>query len=258
MLDLKQIESFYPENLRPFKKNLLREYLQYKILEAIFVSPFAGALCFMGGTAIRIIHSNSRFSEDLDFDNRSLDKAGFEKLTEHIRKRLTREGYEAEVKNVLKTAFHSSIRIPEILFKNGISGHKEEKLIIQVDTEPQQFSYTPESVLINKFDVFIRAHVVPVDILLAQKITCLFTRKRLLGRDFYDIIFLSAKTKSNLDYIKEKTGLSSGEKLKKQILLKCKGLDFKQLVRDVSPFLMNKGDAKRILSFPEYIQTIEL
>ena len=29
MLDIKQIESFYPEPLRAFKKNLLREYLQF-------------------------------------------------------------------------------------------------------------------------------------------------------------------------------------------------------------------------------------
>ena len=29
MLDIKQIESFYPEPLRAFKKKLLREYLQF-------------------------------------------------------------------------------------------------------------------------------------------------------------------------------------------------------------------------------------
>ena len=42
MLDLKQIESFYPEYLRSFKRNLLREYLQYKILEAIFYFRVGG------------------------------------------------------------------------------------------------------------------------------------------------------------------------------------------------------------------------
>ncbi len=256
MLELKQIETFYPENLRPFKKNLLREYLQYKILEVVFSSPFANTLSFMGGTAIRIIHSNNRFSEDLDFDNRSLDQSGFERLTGLIQKRLSREGYTVEVKNVLRTGFHSSIRIPGILLKNNISGHKEEKLTIQVDSEPQHFSYIPENILINKFDVFIRAHVVPVDILLAQKITCLFTRKRPLGRDFYDIIFLMAKTKPNLEYIRDKTGLATEEKLKKQILLICKGIDFKQVSRDVTPFLMNKNDAEKILAFPEYIRTV--
>ena len=69
MLDLKQIESFFPENLKPFKRNLLREYLQYKILESVFDSRFGSRLSFMGGTATHIIHSNNRFSEDLDFDN---------------------------------------------------------------------------------------------------------------------------------------------------------------------------------------------
>ena len=256
MLDIRQIESFYPENLRPFKRNLLREYLQYKILEVIFASPYAKALSFMGGTAIRIVHSSGRFSEDLDFDNRSVDKDGLELLTNLIHQRLSREGYEAEVKNTLGGAFRSSIRIPGILFINGLSRHRDERLTIQVDTEPQQFNYTPESVLINKFDVFVRVHVVPVDILLAQKFTCLFTRKRPLGRDFYDIIFLMAKTKPNFDYLKEKTGLPTGKKLQRQILLKCKELDFKQLVRDVSPFLMNREDAEKILSFPEYIRTV--
>jgi len=67
MLDLKQIESFYPEYLRAFKRNLLREYLQYKILEVIFDSRFGEKLSFMDGTAIHIIHQNTRFSEDLGF-----------------------------------------------------------------------------------------------------------------------------------------------------------------------------------------------
>jgi predicted nucleotidyltransferase component of viral defense system len=61
MLDLKQIEVFYPEFLRSFKRNLLREYLQYKILEKIFDSEFGEALSLMGGTAIHMIYGNKRF-----------------------------------------------------------------------------------------------------------------------------------------------------------------------------------------------------
>ena len=76
MLDIEQIQSFYPQHIRPFKKNLLREYLQYKILEAIFESPLAEKLTFMGGTCIHIIHGSPRFSEDLDFDNSDIDRQG--------------------------------------------------------------------------------------------------------------------------------------------------------------------------------------
>ena len=62
MLSLKEIKTFYPESLRPFERFILREYLQYKILEIIFESPFANKLAFLGGTCLRIIYDNSRFS----------------------------------------------------------------------------------------------------------------------------------------------------------------------------------------------------
>jgi predicted nucleotidyltransferase component of viral defense system len=88
MLELSQIESFYPEPQRVFKKNILREYLQYKILDIIYDSQYAARLAFMGGTAIRIIHGSTRFSEDLDFDNFSLTKEEFEKIIELVQKRL--------------------------------------------------------------------------------------------------------------------------------------------------------------------------
>ena len=67
MLELNEIKRFYPESLHSFDSFLLKEYLQYKILEIIFSGQFANKLCFIGGTNLRIIHENQRFSEDLDF-----------------------------------------------------------------------------------------------------------------------------------------------------------------------------------------------
>jgi Domain of unknown function (DUF1814). len=40
----------------------------------------------MGGTSLRIIYNNSRFSEDLDFDNFSLTQAEFTLLSEKLKK----------------------------------------------------------------------------------------------------------------------------------------------------------------------------
>ena len=254
MLDIKQIESFYPELLRAFKKNLLREYLQYKILEIIFDSEFGNKLSFMGGTAIRIIHSNTRFSEDLDFDNLGIDKKDFEKLTELIQRKLKLEGYLIEIKNTFRSAYRSYIRIPHILYESGISGYKQEKLLVQVDTEPQEFTYNPDKVIINKFDIFLKINVVPVDILLSQKIYAIFKRKRVMGRDFYDVIFLLAKTKPNLDYLRLKLEITDENDLKNKLLWRCKEFDFKKLSQEVTPFLFTSGEAKKILLFKEYIQ----
>ncbi len=253
MLDIKQIESFYPEHLRSFKKNLLREYLQYKILEIVFDSMLGEKLSFMGGTAARIVHGNTRFSEDLDFDNLGLNISEFEQLSGLVRKRLQLEGYKAETKNVFKGAYRCYIRISDILFENGISRHKDEKLLIQIDTEPQRYVYSPEKVIINKFDVFLRINVVPADLLLAQKIYAIFNRKRAMGRDFYDAVFLLGKTKPDLGYLQSKLKIKDMADLKVRLLTICSKLDFKALARDVEEFLFNPNDAKKVLFFYDYI-----
>lgn len=258
MLDIKQIESFYPEYLRPFKRNLLREYLQYKILEFIYDSKFAEKLFFMGGTATHIIHQNNRFSEDLDFDNSGLKKNDFEQLAKLIQKRLQLEGYPVETKNVFKGAYRSYLRIPNILFENALSNHKEEKMLIQIDAEPQGFNYHPDKIILNKFDVFLRINVVPSDILLAQKIYAIFKRKRPMGRDFYDAIFLFAKTKPNLDYLKLKLKVRDRVDLKNKLLSRCKKFNFKQLAKEVEQFLFVPSDSKKVLFFCDYIKSINL
>lgn len=257
MLDIKQIESFYPENLKPFKRNLLREYLQYKVLEVIFDSRFGGKLSFMGGTATRIIHSNNRFSEDLDFDNLGLKEKDFEQLVRLIQKRLKLEGYTIETKNVFKGAFRSYVRIPDVLFENRLSNHRDEKLLIQIDAEPQGFTYQQDRVIINKFDVFLRINVVPVDILLSQKIYAIFSRRRAMGRDFYDAVFLCGKTKPNLDYLKLKLKVRDKVDLKNRLLSRCRKFDFQQLAKDVEQFLFVPSDSKKVLFFCDYIRNYE-
>lgn len=257
MLDIKQIESFYPESLKPFKRNLLREYLHYKILEIIFDSQYGDGLAFMGGTATHIIHSNTRFSEDLDFDNLGLNRGEFEQLAKLIQKRLIAQGCNAETKNVFKGAYTCYIRISDVLYENNLSSHKEEKLLIQIYAEPQGFNYQLDKILINKFDVFLRVNVVPLDILLAQKIYCIFKRKRQLGRDFYDAIYLLGKTKPNLSYLESKLKIKSEDDLKERLLLKCKDLNFKRLAKDVEPFLFVPRDSKKVLFFYDYIKNYE-
>jgi predicted nucleotidyltransferase component of viral defense system len=211
----------------------------------------------MGGTATRIIHSNTRFSEDLDFDNLGLNRKDFEQLIKLIQKKLSLQGYATENRNVFKGAYRSYIRIPNILFESGLSGHKEEKMLIQVDTEPQGFYYRPDKIILNKFDVFLRTNVVPIDILLAQKIYAIFKRKRAMGRDFYDAVFLFGKTKPNLDYLKLKLKVKDSTDLKNRLLSRCKRFNFKQLAEDVEQFLFVPSDSKKVLFFYDYLQKYE-
>jgi predicted nucleotidyltransferase component of viral defense system len=109
MLTLSEIEKNYPADLKVFKHFILREYLQYKILQIIFDSEYSKQLSFLGGTCLRIVHGNTRFSEDLDFDNFGLGEDIFENISAHIKNRLAQEGYSVEMKTVYRGAYHWGI-----------------------------------------------------------------------------------------------------------------------------------------------------
>ena len=185
-------------------------------MDIIYDSKYAARLAFMGGTAIRIIHGSSRFSEDLDFDNFNLTKEEFEEITESVQKQLTLEGYAIEIRNVFKGAFYCYISIPTILYENKISQHKEEKLMVRLDTESQGITYSPQNVIINKFDVFTRINVVPTSLLLSQKIFAILNRKRAMGRDFFDTVYLFSRAKPDFDYLKRYININNMAELKKQ------------------------------------------
>lgn len=252
MLDFQQIKDQYPENLHRFERAILREYLQYKILQAIFDSKNASKLAFLGGTALRIVHGNNRFSEDIDLDNFGLKWPEFEEVIQKVKRFLELEGFTVEVRNVAKGAYRCYLKIPTLLYEQGLSPLPEEKILIQVDTTAQGYSYKPETFLLNKFDVFTDIRVTPLEILLSQKIFTSVNREKTKGRDFYDITYLSSRTKPNLGYIQQKMGLKTAEGLREEISSRIAEFDFKDLADDVAPFLMNKDEIKRVERFPEF------
>lgn len=258
MLSLQEIEKYYPENIRKFKRNILREYLQYKILQIIFDSEYTSKLSFLGGTALRLAHGNARFSEDLDFDNFGLEKDEFDQISQLVKKKLELEGYKVEIRNVYKGAYRCYVKIPKLLFDSGLSGYEEEKILIQLDTASHNFSYNPEKIILNKFEVFTKINVTPLDIILAQKIFAIFNRKTMKGRDFFDVIFIMGKAKPNYDYLQVKLQIRDGKELKERLLGLEDKIDFKDLAKDVRPFLFNPNDAKKITLFIEYMKNIDL
>ena len=259
MMLLNEIAKSYPEHLKGFRQFILREYLQHKLLQITFDSEYASQLCFLGGTCLRIVHGNSRFSEDLDFDNTGLDEPAFTSIAELIKKQFELEGYEVEMKTVFKGAYHCYIRFPELLFKEGLSGYREEKILIQLDTEPQHFEFVPERYILNRFDVFAQINITPLDILLAQKFYAILNRTRNKGRDFFDVIFLlSLVDKPNYDYLRQKMKIGTPEALKEAVLARCAAINMQEMAKDVQPFLFNPADARKVTLFSEIIRQHKL
>lgn len=254
MLDITQIEQFYPVQLRSFKRNILREYMQYKILEIIFNSPFSERLSFLGGTALRIVYNNARFSEDIDLDNFGVSENEFNTLTHTIDRGLKRIGYKPEIRNVFKGAYRCYIKIPKILFDSELSGIEAEKIMIQIDTSPHDFHYIPDRKILNKFDVFTEIFVTPLTILLSQKLYAILNRKRAKGRDFFDVVFLLQHTKPDYEYLTQKAGIHTKDELQNALMRRAQSIDFHLIAKDVAPFLMSQSAIKKILLFREYIQ----
>jgi predicted nucleotidyltransferase component of viral defense system len=258
MLDIQQIKNEYPEPLQGYGRAIIREYLQYKILQAIFESTQASKIAFLGGTALRIVHGNHRFSEDIDLDNFGLSWEAFGELIQKVKMFLELEGFLVETSMVAKGAFHCDLRFPDLLYQQGLSPHQQEKILIQLDTIAQGYTYTPEVRIINKFDVFTEIRVTPINILLSQKIYTAIHRKRPKGRDFYDITFLFSRTKPDFGFINQKMGITTPESLREAFLTKIEDFDFRALADDVAPFLIAKEQVQRVVIFREFWKQVEM
>lgn len=255
MLSLEQIKNYYPTNLKGFERFMLREYLQYKILEIVFDSKYATQLAFIGGTALRILYGSDRFSEDLDFDNFNLTENDFTAISTIIKNKLKLNGYDVEIRIVSKGAFHCYLRFPKLLPDYGLSEHREEKIMIRLYSEAQHFNFQPEAVLINKFDVFTKIMTTPADILLAQKFYAIINRKKNKGRDFFDVVFLLGRNIiPDYKYLNQKLAISNRAELDAILMEKLKNIDMAEMVDDVRPFLFNRNDEKKILLFKQYIE----
>ena len=252
MLDFQQIKSQYPAQIQQFQKGILREYLQYNILQGIFESTYADKVSFLGGTALRIIYGNNRFSEDIDLDNFGLSWEDFEDLVRNIQNFLKFEGFIIEVKKMKKTVYHCYIKFPRILYENGIYPLPEEKILIKVESYTQGYGYNPSIQILNKFDVFSEVRVTPLPVLLSQKIIAAVDRKQPRGRDFYDITFLLGQTKPDYGYLNQKLGIASPENLREFMLAKIDHYDFYALAEDVAPFVIRKQDVQRVTLFKTF------
>jgi predicted nucleotidyltransferase component of viral defense system len=257
MLTLEEIKNQYDDTFHKFERGLLREYLQYQLLDLIFRHKVGRKLSFLGGTCLRIVYNNKRFSEDLDFDNKNLTIEEFNTLIKHIQKELERLGFLTETRIVHQKAFRCYLKFPKLLYEYGLSPLENEKILIQLDSFDQGVNYPTKLHIINKFDILKQIIITPKDVILAQKLWTITQRKRAKGRDFYDVIFLLQNTKPNIDFLRAKFGTNDKKEIKRILLDNIENLNWTKITKDVEPFLLNKKEAEKIKLFPELLNQTE-
>jgi len=247
-------------------RNLVREYLQARILESLQKSGAMIPLAFHGGTALRFLFSHGRYSEDLDFaleGNR--ESYNFRDYLKAIRSDLSPEGYQVEIKaNDQKTVNSAFIRFPGLLYEMGLSPMQSEVLAvkIEVDTNPPKGAGLSTTV-VRRF-VVLQIHHHDKPSLLAGKLHAILQRSYTKGRDIYDLLwYLSDPTwpAPNLILLNNAMaqtnwpgGSFTEENWKDELWKRLKTLDWPGIVSDVQPFIEPSFDVN--LLNPETFERI--
>lgn len=258
MLNLEQIQNYFPPQIREnpaHKKYIVKEFIQLMILNFLATSKFVKRISFIGGTNLRLVKGIDRFSEDLDFDCKDFYTEDFAEMSQSVLTFLKRSGIHAENREKQSeklTAFRSRIYFPELLFDLGLTAYKEERFLIKIESQNQEFGYTPHMAAFSGCGFFISFPVPPDDVLCAMKLSALLSRAK--GRDFYDALFLLSQTKPNYDFLTQKQGVHNMTELKSSLMEMIENVDLFQKSKDFEHLLFNKEDKDKILKFSEFIK----
>ena len=261
MIDIEYIRSFFPPIIASqsrFDRYMLKEYLQLQILDYLATTSYINKISFIGGTNLRIVQGIDRFSEDLDFDCKDLSEEEFMAMTDSVVNYLRNSNIDVETRdkpNPRLTAFRRNLYFPQMLFNLGLTGHRDERLLLKIETQNQSVAYQPIVVNINKMGFFFSIQVPPLDVLCAMKFSAILSRQK--GRDFYDTIFLLSKTNPNMDFLHAKTGISTMKELKNAMKNRLLEIDLNEKKRDFVHLLFNESNAERILKFGEIINGMQ-
>lgn len=260
MIQIDAIKGYFPAEIRSnslFNRYILKEYIQLLILDYLSATRFIRKTTLIGGTNLRLVKGIDRFSEDLDFDCKKLSKDEFIDMTDGILQFLQRNGLDVLPKDrdtgKLK-AFRRSIYFPQLLFELGLTGHREERFLIKVESEDQLINYKPVLANIKGCGFFFPMSVPPDNTLCAMKVAAMLNRQK--GRDFYDVMFLLGQTSPDYSFLAEKCEISSLKELKQAIEKMLITVDLKKKMKDFEHLLFNRDNSKRILRVGEFFREL--
>jgi len=235
-------------------RNILREYLQARILDCLQRSGAMIPLAFHGGTALRFLFNHSRHSEDLDFALEQAHSAyDFRSYLVTIQSEFTLEGYELDLRVSEDKAVHSAfIRFRGLLNEMGLSANRDETFAvkIEVDTDPPEGAVLDTTVVRRHLTLQLQHH--DRASLFAGKLhavlQCGFTK----GRDLYDLLWYLGDPQwpePNLRLLNNALRQTGWERYaltkdswREIVRQQIEGVDWKLVRDDVLPFLESPAE----------------
>ncbi len=229
-------------------RNMLREYLQARILSVFQKNGAMIPIAFHGETALRFLFSINRFSEDLDFAlEKHAESFNFRYLLQAVVNELRPEGYPVELKiNDRKTVYSAFVRFPGLLYEFGLSSMPGEVMAVkvEVDTNPPKGAGLSTTV-VRKFVLLQLQHHDKAS-LFAGKLHAVLMRPYLKGRDIYDLQWYLSDPSwpaPNLEFLNHALQQTNwkGETLnegnwKDRIIQRLRDFNWAGVIGDVEPF----------------------
>ena len=175
-------------------QNLVREYLQAKILGSLQRAGGMIPLAFHGGTALRFLFALPRFSEDLDFALERTDLSfALRDALAIVVTALRAEGSTVTAKvSDLRVVHSALVGFPGLLHELRLSPHASQVLSIklEVDTRPPAGATLATTVVRRPLLLHLQHH--DRASLLAGKLHALLQRPFIKGRDVFDLMWYLA------------------------------------------------------------------
>jgi predicted nucleotidyltransferase component of viral defense system len=186
----------------------LREILQEIALLGLWRSKFFDKAAFYGGTALRILYGLDRFSEYMDFSLLSpMDDFDLSAYTTALQKELAAFGFDVRIdqrnknaESAIQSAFLKAntlnqllvIETSEELLKTVHRG-QILKIKLEIDTDPPPEFETHTRYLLQPIPFAVRTYTLP-DLFAGKMhaILCRRWKKRVKGRDWYDLVWYAA------------------------------------------------------------------
>jgi predicted nucleotidyltransferase component of viral defense system len=235
-------------------RNVVREYLQARILGSLQRSGAMVPLAFHGGTALRFLHALPRYSEDLDFAlEHSKDQYDLRRYLRAIKRELVVEGYDVQFKISDRKVVHNAfVRFVGLLYELGLSPHRTEVIAtkLEIDTNPPAGAVLATTLVRRHITVQLQHH--DRASLLAGKLHAILQRPYLKGRDIYDLLWYLSDPdwpSPNLELLNnalQQTGWSKGplseDNWRVAVGDRLQNLDWARVRTDVGPFLGPEAD----------------
>ncbi len=231
--------------------NRLREELHHVLLQEADRKGAFRDICFVGGTALRILYGLDRFSEDLDFSTSAQVRKPFDfsRLVNGLRDSVMAFGLDCQTKKI-KT--ERNVQSCFFVFDDLLSHvdrtfPRGQKMAIkfEIDTNPPAGSVEMLSPV--SADRLYKVRHFELPSLFAGKLHAILCRTYTKGRDLYDFLwYMGRKTPVNvtmLGHAYEQTQQRkidfTHENLQKLLVERFEKIDFAKAKQDVAPFLVN-------------------